>query len=282
MTAATANMSTIVSLSLSLSLSASPPNHTIVVFPWLTPFHGLFSFFPYLVFFSCLFVGHRTAFVYVFQPFDSNQKPPTRLVSRHKCLKIETAQCDRGCSQKFFTCRTDAKSLCMCVCVCVWQACAPLWSQECGTSMFSTGICASVSDDLKPRETIAPTSQSNHTFAHTNRHLGGQTCCTGLLQLTRCFLKYPTCGRVLHIHGHSDRAGRLQQYLPMVRGPELPQQHPQQVPHQLRPDAGKSASRCVFALPMNSIYFGSGNLWVWTWVSFPLKPLEPYSCGPEH
>lgn len=40
------------------------------------------------------------------------------------------------------------------------QACAPLWSQECGTSMFSTGICASVSDDLQPRETIAPTSQS--------------------------------------------------------------------------------------------------------------------------
>uniref|UniRef100_A0A669DV76 Uncharacterized protein n=1 Tax=Oreochromis niloticus TaxID=8128 RepID=A0A669DV76_ORENI len=33
-------------------------------------------------------------------------------------------------------------------------ACAPLWSQECGTSMFSTGICASVSDDLEPRETI--------------------------------------------------------------------------------------------------------------------------------
>uniref|UniRef100_A0A3B4F5D6 Integrin subunit alpha 10 n=1 Tax=Pundamilia nyererei TaxID=303518 RepID=A0A3B4F5D6_9CICH len=38
-------------------------------------------------------------------------------------------------------------------------ACAPLWSQECGTSMFSTGICASVSDDLEPRETIAPTAQ---------------------------------------------------------------------------------------------------------------------------
>lgn len=50
----------------------------------------------------------------------------------------------------------------------VWQACAPLWSQECGTSMFSTGICASVSDNLEPRETIAPTAQSNHTFTHTH------------------------------------------------------------------------------------------------------------------
>uniref|UniRef100_A0A3Q2Y2G7 Integrin, alpha 10 n=1 Tax=Hippocampus comes TaxID=109280 RepID=A0A3Q2Y2G7_HIPCM len=38
-------------------------------------------------------------------------------------------------------------------------ACAPLWSQECGTSMFSTGICASVNDDLQPREIIAPTAQ---------------------------------------------------------------------------------------------------------------------------
>ncbi|KAI9533252.1 hypothetical protein NQZ68_025646 [Dissostichus eleginoides] len=43
-------------------------------------------------------------------------------------------------------------------------ACAPLWSQECGTSMFSTGICASVSDDLKPREAIAPTAQRCSTY----------------------------------------------------------------------------------------------------------------------
>ncbi|KAI1885909.1 hypothetical protein AGOR_G00208610 [Albula goreensis] len=43
-------------------------------------------------------------------------------------------------------------------------ACAPLWSQECGTSLFSTGICASVSDNLEPRETIAPTAQRCTTF----------------------------------------------------------------------------------------------------------------------
>ncbi|KAJ8354843.1 hypothetical protein SKAU_G00224100 [Synaphobranchus kaupii] len=43
-------------------------------------------------------------------------------------------------------------------------ACAPLWSQECGTSVFSTGICTSVSDDLEPRETIAPTAQRCSTF----------------------------------------------------------------------------------------------------------------------
>ncbi|MBN3310447.1 ITA10 protein, partial [Amia calva] len=43
-------------------------------------------------------------------------------------------------------------------------ACAPLWSQECGTSVFSTGICASVDDHLHPREIIAPTAQRCATF----------------------------------------------------------------------------------------------------------------------
>ncbi|XP_072316892.1 integrin alpha-10 [Eucyclogobius newberryi] len=43
-------------------------------------------------------------------------------------------------------------------------ACAPLWSQECGTSSFSKGICASVSDDFQPRETISPTAQRCSTY----------------------------------------------------------------------------------------------------------------------
>ncbi|KAB5586999.1 hypothetical protein PHYPO_G00007920 [Pangasianodon hypophthalmus] len=43
-------------------------------------------------------------------------------------------------------------------------ACAPLWSQECGTSLFSTGICASVDNDLEPKETIAPTAQRCTTY----------------------------------------------------------------------------------------------------------------------
>ncbi|NWS78510.1 ITA10 protein, partial [Crotophaga sulcirostris] len=38
-------------------------------------------------------------------------------------------------------------------------ACAPLWSQECGTSVFSTGICARLDGDLRPVGTIAPTAQ---------------------------------------------------------------------------------------------------------------------------
>ncbi|KAI5106075.1 integrin alpha-10, partial [Silurus meridionalis] len=43
-------------------------------------------------------------------------------------------------------------------------ACAPLWSQECGTSLFSTGICASVDNDLEPKMTIAPTAQRCTTY----------------------------------------------------------------------------------------------------------------------
>ncbi|XP_036451970.1 integrin alpha-10 [Colossoma macropomum] len=43
-------------------------------------------------------------------------------------------------------------------------ACAPLWSQECGTSVFSTGICASVDNELQPKETIAPTAQRCTTY----------------------------------------------------------------------------------------------------------------------
>uniref|UniRef100_A0A3P9I2K8 Integrin, alpha 10 n=1 Tax=Oryzias latipes TaxID=8090 RepID=A0A3P9I2K8_ORYLA len=43
-------------------------------------------------------------------------------------------------------------------------ACAPLWSQECGTSKFSTGICALVSDDLQPRKTISPTTKRCATY----------------------------------------------------------------------------------------------------------------------
>ncbi|KAM4690303.1 integrin alpha-10 [Rhinophrynus dorsalis] len=43
-------------------------------------------------------------------------------------------------------------------------ACAPLWSQECGTSMYSTGICASVDRTFRPTGTIAPTKQKCSTY----------------------------------------------------------------------------------------------------------------------
>ncbi|XP_031747324.1 integrin alpha-10 [Xenopus tropicalis] len=43
-------------------------------------------------------------------------------------------------------------------------ACAPLWSQECGTSMYSTGICASVDKAFRPSGTVAPTAQKCSTY----------------------------------------------------------------------------------------------------------------------
>ncbi|XP_043935913.1 integrin alpha-10 [Protopterus annectens] len=43
-------------------------------------------------------------------------------------------------------------------------ACAPLWSQECGTSKFSTGICTKVNQNFQPTENIAPTVQRCSTY----------------------------------------------------------------------------------------------------------------------
>uniref|UniRef100_A0A8B9MKU4 Integrin subunit alpha 10 n=1 Tax=Accipiter nisus TaxID=211598 RepID=A0A8B9MKU4_9AVES len=43
-------------------------------------------------------------------------------------------------------------------------ACAPLWSQACGTSVFSTGICARLDGDLRLVGTIAPTAQRCSTY----------------------------------------------------------------------------------------------------------------------
>ncbi|NXX86613.1 ITA10 protein, partial [Urocolius indicus] len=44
------------------------------------------------------------------------------------------------------------------------QACAPLWSQTCGTSLFSTGICARLDAELRLLETIAPAEQRCSTY----------------------------------------------------------------------------------------------------------------------
>ncbi|XP_065713889.1 integrin alpha-10 isoform X1 [Patagioenas fasciata] len=43
-------------------------------------------------------------------------------------------------------------------------ACAPLWSQTCGTSVFSTGACARLDRDLRAVGTMAPTAQRCSTY----------------------------------------------------------------------------------------------------------------------
>nr|XP_041577074.1 integrin alpha-10 [Taeniopygia guttata] len=43
-------------------------------------------------------------------------------------------------------------------------ACAPLWSQECGTSTFSSGRCVRLDEELRPVGTIAPTAQRCSTY----------------------------------------------------------------------------------------------------------------------
>lgn len=39
------------------------------------------------------------------------------------------------------------------------QACAPLWSRACGSSVFTSGICARVDASFQPQESLAPTAQ---------------------------------------------------------------------------------------------------------------------------
>ncbi|NXB38418.1 ITA10 protein, partial [Eulacestoma nigropectus] len=44
------------------------------------------------------------------------------------------------------------------------KACAPLWSQECGTSVFSSGRCVQLNEKLQLMGTIAPTAQRCSTY----------------------------------------------------------------------------------------------------------------------
>ncbi|XP_010627811.1 integrin alpha-10 [Fukomys damarensis] len=43
-------------------------------------------------------------------------------------------------------------------------ACAPLWSRACGSSVFSSGICARVDASFRPRGSLAPTAQRCPTY----------------------------------------------------------------------------------------------------------------------
>ncbi|NXI20854.1 ITA10 protein, partial [Sterrhoptilus dennistouni] len=43
-------------------------------------------------------------------------------------------------------------------------ACAPLWSQECGTSLFTSGRCVQLNEELQIMGTIAPTAQRCSTY----------------------------------------------------------------------------------------------------------------------
>ncbi|NXP37222.1 ITA10 protein, partial [Leiothrix lutea] len=51
-----------------------------------------------------------------------------------------------------------------CVLVSPRKVCAPLWSQECGTSVFSSGRCVQLNEELQLVGTIAPTAQRCSTY----------------------------------------------------------------------------------------------------------------------
>ncbi|XP_031230758.1 integrin alpha-10 isoform X1 [Mastomys coucha] len=45
-----------------------------------------------------------------------------------------------------------------------FMACAPLWSRACGSSVFSSGICAHVDASFRPQGSLAPTAQRCPTY----------------------------------------------------------------------------------------------------------------------
>ncbi|XP_027435669.2 integrin alpha-10 isoform X3 [Zalophus californianus] len=45
-----------------------------------------------------------------------------------------------------------------------FMACAPLWSRACGSSVFSSGICAHVDASFRPQGSLAPTAQRCSTY----------------------------------------------------------------------------------------------------------------------
>nr|XP_044994242.1 integrin alpha-10 isoform X3 [Jaculus jaculus] len=45
-----------------------------------------------------------------------------------------------------------------------FMACAPLWSRACGSSVFSSGICARVDASFRPQGSLAPTAQRCPTY----------------------------------------------------------------------------------------------------------------------
>lgn len=44
--------------------------------------------------------------------------------------------------------------------LCASQACSPLWSHECGSSYYTTGMCSRVNANFRFSKTVAPALQS--------------------------------------------------------------------------------------------------------------------------
>lgn len=44
--------------------------------------------------------------------------------------------------------------------LCTCQACSPLWSHECGSSYYTTGMCSRVNSNFRFSKTVAPALQS--------------------------------------------------------------------------------------------------------------------------
>ncbi len=65
----------------------------------------------------------------------------------------------------------------------MFQACGPLWSYECGSSYYSTGICSRVNASFKFSRTIAPAFQSKVSFLFDKQSWAALNSSRGSLHL---------------------------------------------------------------------------------------------------
>lgn len=110
------------------------------------------------------------------------------------------------------------------------KVCAPLWSQECGTSVFSSGRCLRLDGQLQLVGTIAPTAQREWGGAYWDI-LG---CATPGVTVSPA--------RLFYLYGHHPCSGRLQQHLPLGGGAGVPREHPGTLLHRSWADPGQGVA----------------------------------------
>uniref|UniRef100_A0A8B9GT93 Integrin subunit alpha 11 n=1 Tax=Astyanax mexicanus TaxID=7994 RepID=A0A8B9GT93_ASTMX len=95
-------------------------------------------------------------------PFEKTGENQTGDVYRCPLESRTNAKCSR-LNLVFSKIRHNVFSVCV-LCAVLFQACGPLWSYECGSSLYSTGICSRVDSSFNFTRSIAPAFQRCETY----------------------------------------------------------------------------------------------------------------------
>ena len=132
------------------------------------------------------------------------------------------------------------------------QACGPLWSYECGSSYYSTGICSRVNSSFKFSRTIAPAFQSKtkelilyYVSVVLTDNDFGVVLRWNYSRPYSISIFFPF--RMWNLYGHHDCSGWLQLHLPMVWSAGLSHQHPAEVLHWTGTNSGVCMLKKDFA-----------------------------------